>query len=205
MGSNRHPDLSEIIANALRASRKNMFGGWLPGRIESYDSTKNKAAIQLLILDEVAIEGGGTRKEPLPIINEVPVLTFADHYGIRVELTIQKGDYVTVMFAARSVDRWLQRGGMVDPGDDRDHDLNDAIAMPGLFDFAHVTKPTAKITFTATEVQAGGSSALALHDELVALRNWAVAHVHQDPASGFTGVPTALAPTSTGTEVLKGG
>lgn len=211
MGSNRAPDLTEIVAAMIRSNRKTMFGGWLPGRIETFDSTKNKASIQLLLLEPRTKENGDVVKEPIAIINEVPVVTIADHYGIRMELALQPGDYVTVFFSSRSVDRWLQQGGMIDPDDERDHDLNDAIAMPGIFDFAHVTKPTAKIKFTATEVQIGGTSALALQTEVAAIRDALHNHFHLyiPPGSGggapiaTTGNPSVPAPI--GTNVLKGG
>lgn len=211
MGSMRAPDLTEIVAAMIRANRKTMFGGWLPGRIETYDSTLCKASIQLLLLEPRTKENGDVVKEPIAIINEVPVVTMADHYGIRMELALQKGDYVTVFFSSRNVDRWLQRGGMIDPDDERDHDLNDAIAMPGIFDFAHVTKPTAKIKFTQTQVQIGGTAALALASELSALRSAFINHVHPVPGitagtAATTSSVTATVPAAvSGTAVLKGG
>jgi hypothetical protein len=214
MGSNREPDFVEIVEMMISSSRRSMFGGWLPGRIATYDATKCKASIQILLLETKENEGAAPTKQPVAIINEVPVMTFSDHHGIRVELALQKGDTVMVCFAARSIDRWKQRGGMIDPGDDRDHDLNDAVAIPMLFDFAHVTKPTAKVKFTATEVQAGGTSALAKSDALSAITtaldaaSLAIAFGNPTGAAALDAFKTALEAIPGWphvTTVLKGG
>jgi hypothetical protein len=197
------PDLTDIVAAMIAANRKSMFGGWLPGRIETYDAAKCKASIQILLLEPRTMESGAVMNEPIAIINEVPVLTIADHHGIRMELALEKGDLVTVLFASRSVDRWLQRGGMIEPGDERDHDLNDAIAVPGLFTFNNVRKPTAKIKFTQTTVEIGGDSALVTRDEFLN-------HTHATAATGTPSPPiiggtAGSAVTFPGTSILKGG
>jgi hypothetical protein len=202
------PDFTDIVGAMIASNRKTMFGGWLPGRIETYDPTRNKASVQLLLLETNELEGGTEELKPIAIINDVPVVTIGDHYGVRIEVTLQKGDLVTVFFASRSVDRWLQRGGMIDPGDERDHDLNDALALPGLFSFNAVTKPTAKIKFTSSQVQIGGTSALALAAELNSLRSTFNSHVHGgvNTGGGTSAVPTSPVGSSyPGTDVLKGG
>lgn len=58
----------------------------------------------------------------------------------------------------------------------------------------------------AVEVRTNGGAAVALATkaDLEALRTWLIAHVHPDPASGFTGVPDTTPPTPAGTSVLKG-
>lgn len=220
--SDRYPTLATVLKRAIASERRTMFGGWMPGRIETYDPTKNKASVQLLLLEPFETESGEKRTEALPIITEVPVMTFGDGTGIRIDLPeLKRGDYVLVLFGARSVDRWVQIGGMVDPGDARDHDMNDAVCLPGLFDFGHVNKPAARITFTSSQVQAGGTSSLALLSELASL----VSKMHTilsalkvytagiqgvaDPTDVFTttfnGVVTTNDPTApTGTTVLKG-
>ena len=204
MGSNRSPDLTEIIEEMITSNRKSMFGGWLPGRIESFDSSKSKASIQILLLETVENESG-TVKRPVAVINEVPVLTFNDHHGLRVELDLQKGDTVMVCFAARDTDRWRQRGGMIDPANDRDHDLNDAVAIPMLFDFAHVKKPTAKIKFTQSAVEIGGTSALAKASDLTALKN-AISSADTTTVATFkAAILAALTSWPNPTSVIKGG
>lgn len=49
---------------------------------------------------------------------------------------VKKGDTVMIVMADRSLDRWLSQGGEVTPDDRRQHDLSDAIAVPGLVPFA---------------------------------------------------------------------
>lgn len=205
-GSNRTPELPDIIRAMVGSARSNMFAGWMPARVESFDAAKMKASVQLLIEEPYTDETGSGFK-PVPVINEVPVMTLGDGSGIRIEVTLAKGDYVLVIFGARSVDEWLQQGGLVQPRDTRDHDVNDAICFPGLFDFSHVKKPNARIKFTNSQIQAGGSSALALVSELNALRLAFNAHVHTSASPGNpTTVPTTLVGAAySGTGVLKGG
>lgn len=203
------PTLPRLIMSAIRNHTKTMFGGWLPGRIHAYDEATRKASVELLI-DEVTYGEDAERKlEAYPIINEVPVL-FPGSAGVRISWPISVGDTVMVVFAARSIDRWAQVGGThVDPGDERDHDLNDAAVIPGLLDFAHVVNADPMIKFTSSEIQAGGTNALALNSKLsdlkTAIQNTVI--VPKDGGASFKStLLTALASwPGTGTTKLKGG
>lgn len=50
----------------------------------------------------------------------------------------------------------------------------------------------------------GAAVSLATKADIEALRTWLIAHIHPDPASGFTGAATTTPPTPAGTSVLKG-
>lgn len=204
MGSNRAPDLTEIVEAMILANRRTMFGGWLPGKIVTYDASKCKASVQILLLQPKVKENGDVVKEPVAVINEVPVVTFTDHYGVRVELALQADDYVTVFFSSRNVDRWLQKGGMVDPDDDRDHDLNDAIAFPMLLDFAHVSKPTAKIQFTQSTVEIGGTNQLAEKSALDSLKAALVTAAAAQTTAGNAPGAAAITAIKTALDAIPG-
>jgi hypothetical protein len=102
----------------------------LPGRIEGYDASKNKAEVQPLIQKKY----DNDQLVTLPIIANVPVV-FPRTATAGIFLPVARGDLVLLVFCQNSLDKWLVQGGIVDPEDRRKHDLNDAIAIPGLYPF----------------------------------------------------------------------
>lgn len=72
--------------------------------------------------------------EALPVIPMVPVAHLQGG-GFYVAVPLQVGDFVTLVFAERSLDRWLEvarkgAGATVTPGDVGMHPLDGAIALP---------------------------------------------------------------------------
>jgi hypothetical protein len=105
-----------------------------PARVVSYDSTKQSAVVQPLIKRRV--RGEGERETQLPgVIHDVPVV-FPGAGDYSFTFPVAKGDTVLLVFADQSLDVWLPSGAEVDPEDDRQCDVNDAIAIPGLRSFA---------------------------------------------------------------------
>ena len=67
------------------------------------------------------------------MIYNVPVL-FPRSRKAAVTFPLEKGDTVLLVFAERSLDEWIEKGGnKVSPEDPRRHDMSDAIAIPGCF------------------------------------------------------------------------
>jgi hypothetical protein len=192
----------------------------LPARVESYDATKQAVDVQPLVYDGYYDATNTRQTERLPVVTDVPVV-FPGAGGFRVTFPVAKGDTVLLVFTSSSIDKWLVLGGEVDPQDDRRHHLSDAIAIPGLRDFAHPlgNAPTSTLSIgkdggptieIGSDIQAGGSQALALKSDVDALISTFNTHVHAYlPGPGSptpTAVPTTLATTpSTGTSTLKGG
>lgn len=82
----------------------------------------------------------GTLKD-LPIIHSVPVhMPMGADYSIKLPVAV--GDTGLAVFADRSLDNWTASDGTktVDPQDTRQHDLSDAIFIPGLVPFSKQTK-----------------------------------------------------------------
>lgn len=103
----------------------------LPGRIESYDYTTQKASVKPLLKRVYEDDG---EIQALPVIVDVPVI-FARSGGASLTFPIAEGDGVLLIFAERSLDEWLTLGGDQAPVDPRKFDLTDAIAIPGLNSF----------------------------------------------------------------------
>lgn len=196
------PSLTAVLKATVANYMTGVFSGWMPGRIQSLTANKRKATIELLIQDVEETRLGRTVK-PFPIINEVPIL-MPGRAGAFIEWTPQTGDTVVVLFCARSVDRYLQTGGLVDPDDVRMHDINDAIALPvASFDFAHVASADPQIKFTGTEIQAGGSAALAFKQDVADLKS-ALDTFMTSLASAISGIPTGGTAAGTLITTAKG-
>lgn len=207
--------LSQLRENAMRSLR--VCG---PAKVTAYDASTQKCSVQPLIHEGVLDDDGERHVERLPVITNVPVIHFGGG-GFQITVPVVVGDTVLVVYSDRSLDRWLVRGGEVDPDDDRAHDLSDAIAITGLRDFAHAlaSAPTdrirignqagdVKIDITSTEIQAGGSAALAKASDLTALKT-AITNAVIVPMDGGESFQTTLLAALTSwpnpTTVLKGG
>jgi hypothetical protein len=208
------PTLTSRIRAEIDDDRQTLHTA-MPARVESYDATYGRASVQPL-LKRIDIDENGDRVvTSYPVINEVPVV-FPGSGGWRIRFPITAGDVVLLLFAEGSLDRWLQRGGEVDPGDSRRHDINDAFAIPGLMPFAGAGNGSPMIEFTASEIKAGGSAALAKADALSKFMDALTAAISTSGDTGpgsLTALKTALtvgpaAPlwaTANITNVLKGG
>lgn len=100
----------------------------LPGRIESYDPDTHLASVQPLIKRKFY-----RRKTSglLPIINRVPVEHPRTGKAL-IRLPVARGDIVTLVFADRSLEAWLQgKGAASEALDTRQHHLSDAYAFLG--------------------------------------------------------------------------
>jgi hypothetical protein len=208
------PTLATVITGAIGAHMRGVRVA-LPARVEAYDAATQQVSAQPLVHEGFLDETGARQADRLPVVNGVPVV-FPGAGGFRVTFPIAAGDTVLLVFASSSIDRWLALGGEVDPLDDRRHDISDAIAIPGLRDFAHAltSAPTGTmslgkdggptIEISASDVRIGGNNNLVTRTEFLN-------HCH---ATAGTGTPSGpiigAAPAGDplvfpGTSVLKGG
>lgn len=216
------PELADVILNAVEDRLTAVFTA-MPGRVTSYDAATQKADVLPLVGDSHKDEDGARVPEAMPIIPDVPV-QFPGGGGMRITFPLKPGDTGLLVFCNCSLDRWLVgNGDAVDPADDRRHHPSDAVFIPGIKPFGAPwgSAPAdnmsigndagdAVITITPTEIQAGGTSPLALKSDVDALKNALLAHVHLVPgaATGGPGITTAATTTTVtvnGTDVLKGG
>jgi hypothetical protein len=132
----------------------------LPGRVEAYDKATQKANIKPLIKSDYFDDQDVRIIESLPVITNVPVV-FPGAGDFRITFPINKGDTVLIIFSEGSLDKWLSKGGEVDPAIYSRHELTDAIAIPGLRDFVNTTASheTAMVLETDTELLLGSQSA----------------------------------------------
>lgn len=101
----------------------------LPGVIEAYDWKTRKATVKPTV-KEVYADG---KALSLPLIPNVPVV-WPHGENCSLEMPLKRGSGVLLLFAARSLDDWLEgQGEEREPDDPRMHHLSDAIAVPGLY------------------------------------------------------------------------
>lgn len=122
------------LAQAIRANilfELSKVNTCLPGSVEKYDSARRRAHIKPQL--QKRLPGGKTQS--LPVIPGVPVqfLLSTSRGGLRFDLA--RGDTGLILFAQRSIDEWLAKGGDSDPKDVRRFALSDAIFIPGVQPF----------------------------------------------------------------------
>lgn len=190
----REPQLESLldlaIENALSITRT-----MLPGKVVSFDSARQKASVQILIKEAHLDEFDNRVSEVVAELSDVPVWFNGGSTG-RITVPVLAGDYGMIVFASRSIARWKLKGGIIDPGDDRRHDVSDCVFVPGLHDFAHVptTAPTDAIV-THGQTRLGGPDAtstgarVALRSDLELIKPAILAGIDGQIASLTPGLP----------------
>ena len=192
------PTLAEVLSMSTRGALAGVRVA-MPGRVVSYDKTKQKADVQPLVMDGFENEDGDREVEAPPILNDVPVV-FPGAGAFRLIFPVKPGAQVLHVACSSSIARWkVTGGGPVDPGDDRRHALADCVAIPGIFDFAHV--PTSNPQddhlelVSSGEIRAGGTNPLVTKAEFDG-------HTHL-PGT-FTAGATPVTGTSAGAVAVTG-
>ena len=97
------------------------------GKIQSFDSTKRTAEIQILF--KLVLPDGSIKQ--FPKLVDCPVFTLQGDGG-SLTFPIAKDDQCLVLFSDRNLDAWFLNGDEAAPLDARCHDLSDGIALVGL-------------------------------------------------------------------------
>jgi len=144
LGQTRSPSLAEVLKSAIYQELGNVHTA-MPGRIEQYNATTQTANIKpLLKRDVVDDEGNDLDAESLPVLPDVPII-FPRSGDCFLSMPINKGDYVLLIFCEKSVDNYMVGDGEdTDPIDLRQHDLSDAVALPGFAPLSKALKDVSK-------------------------------------------------------------
>ena len=124
------PPMARVLREAIRAELVELRVA-LPAEVLEYDLAKQSVNVQPHFKRKY---GDGTIRD-MPKLFNVPV-AFPRTANASIVLPIKKGDNVLLVFTDRSLDKWKQHGGTIDPEDGRIHNLSDAVAYPGLFPFS---------------------------------------------------------------------
>lgn len=143
---NENPSLSYLLASAIRAKLLDLHT-CIPGRVETYDASTQKANIQPLLkkqyIDNEEIVN-------LPVVNDVPVQWPSAAGGkAHIHLPLASGDLGILVVCERSIDNYLVGDGSPIYHDDpRHHNLSDAIFIPGVLPFPKALQDTSDINLT---------------------------------------------------------
>ncbi len=135
LNSTRGVTLQELLRRSVQGALAEAAIGCLPARVESYDASKQQVNVQILVYDFHRDETGALVPAPVPVINSIPV-QFPAGGGYVLTFPIAVGDTGAIMFAARSLDRWLASSGdPVDPELYHRFAPTDAVYLPGVYPF----------------------------------------------------------------------
>lgn len=121
--------LTDVFKSAMSASLFDVHTA-IPAKVLKY--YKDDQSVDCLPVLKKKFPDGEVRE--MPKIPKVPVAHQRTASAI-IHMPIQKDDYVLLVFTERSIDKWIQSGGVIDPEDTRKHHLSDAVAIAGIFPF----------------------------------------------------------------------
>ena len=205
-----HEDLSdgELLREVLRSFFEDLRVA-VPGRVESYDASKQTCSVKPMLKRHISDGDGGTETESDPVLQNVPV-AFSRTSNYFISFPLAKGDTVLLVICDRPISQWRKTGEESDPGEMALHTLKGAVAIPCLFHDSQALQsadgtnmvlgrdgtPAAQIEITPSQVHLGGGA------EFVALANLVKARIdtlqaahdaHVHPAgTPNTGAPTSL-------------
>lgn len=122
------PTIAEVIRAAID-SRLADVHTCLPGRVVSYDATKQQADVEIVVRSAVEASDGSTMHESYPVIPAVPVAWMRGG-GYSLQFPLAKGDHVWLMFSEAAMGFWRTSGQVSVPGDLARHSLSYPIALP---------------------------------------------------------------------------
>lgn len=123
------PTLAKLMEDAINAELVQV-NTCLVAKVVAVDVAAAKVDVQPVLKRRYADE---TLKE-MPVITSVPIANYRAGDAF-ITLPVKVGHYVELRFSQRSLDIWLNKGGVVDPQDRRKFHLQDAIAYPGIYPF----------------------------------------------------------------------
>lgn len=133
--------MTKVLRDAIDAALLEVHTS-MPAAIEKYDFATNLAQVKPQFKRKFRDNASPVA---IPIISNVPVL-HPRMGGAHLRLPVAKGDTGLLIFAERSLDRWLDGAGDHDPQDPRRHALSDAVFIPGLSPTPNKMSATADAT-----------------------------------------------------------
>lgn len=130
MPPSRKSTLESVINTAIDTKLKDVHTN-LPGQIISFDPIEQLADIQPQLKRNINGELFN-----LPVLSQVPV-RFLKSGAFSISFPLAEGDEVDIFVLERSIDNWLEDGGIQAPNDIRKFDLSDAYAVPILYSQAN--------------------------------------------------------------------
>ena len=128
MGStgDRRASLESVLVTAIETYLKDVHT-MLPGQIIKFDPATQLADVQIQLK-----RNNNGELITLPVLSQVPV-RFLKSGDFTITFPLKENDEVAIYFMERSIDNWLEDGGIQSPNDVRRFDLSDAYVVPILY------------------------------------------------------------------------
>lgn len=160
--------LYEVIQSHTDRLQDNLWTA-IPAVVKSYDAAKQ--SIEAIINLRQLLPATGEDLGPITL-SDVPVIFQGGGGGV-LSFPLTSGDKVLLLFSKYSIDSWKEgTSGVV--GENRQHNLNDAVAVPGLVDLKTNLKPSAEdveLKFKQTSVILKASGDVEINPAGVAIIN----------------------------------
>lgn len=153
----RQVSLAEVLTAALDARMMDVHTAII-GRVEQVHLATRKVDVRPAMRRVLQGPDGELSTELLPILPQVPLGALRAG-SARIEVPVQPGHWVVVMFFEDNVGKWLAQGGVgVSPGDVERHGLTGAVAVPILY--PDTEKPAEPLDPLNVVIRSGGGSVL---------------------------------------------
>jgi Phage protein Gp138 N-terminal domain len=128
----RQVSLTEVLSAALDTRMLDVHTA-IVGRVEQINLTTRKVDVRPAMQRVLQGPDGELSAELLPILPQVPLGALRAG-NARIEVPVQVGHWVVVLFFEDNVGKWLAQGGVgVSPGDVERHGMTGAVAVPLLY------------------------------------------------------------------------
>jgi hypothetical protein len=205
----REVSTAEVITAALDARMGDVHTAMV-GRVESVNLAARKVDVRPSMARVLRDAEGRLSTELLPVLPQVPLGALRAG-SARIDMPVQPGHWVVVLFFEDNVGKWLTAGGVgVSPGDVERHGLTGAVAIPMLYpDTERPAEPLDPLNVVvrsgAGQVLLGGTSghdfvalAAKVDAELARIRQDFL-HLHTAILAGFAGLNSAAVPAGAAT------
>jgi len=125
-GDRPQTSLEKVIQIAIDTALKELHT-CLPAIVTKVDMVNQLIDAQVTIQRKL-----GDQLINLPLLINVPIRYYKSK-TFSITFPIEINDHVMIVFSERSIDNWLQNGGIQNPFDVRKHSLSDAFAFPMMY------------------------------------------------------------------------
>jgi hypothetical protein len=136
----------EALRIAMQGSQAEIWTA-LPAVVESFNPSKRTCVVQPTIQMQVQDQYGKKRWETMPLFHDV-IVQFPGGGGFVLTFPLAAGDEGIIVFAARCVDAWWERGDVQVQAEMRMHDLSDGFFIPTVR-----SVPNVEPAISATDVE----------------------------------------------------
>lgn len=172
----RRSSLSKAIQLGIDSALKELHT-CLPAEVISFNAAEQTADLQISIKRKL-----GGELVLLPVLKSVPI-RYQRSSTFSITFPLEVGDHVMVIFCERSIDTWLEQGGIKEPSDIRKHDLSDAFALPMMY-----PKPDVIPDFNSDDLEIKTNSGNAK----IIVKSSGEVHIETDEESHITSSKTTI-------------